>query len=105
MAKDPYAYLKRHVMSKKKTPQPPKWATWFLHLYCRPDLLEDLEGDLTEIFQRNLQRHGASMADLGCGSGHDLVALALRHTGVSARLVGLDVTAASFQCHPVQLWR
>ena len=51
-------------MSKKKTPQPPKWATWFLHLYCRPDLLEDLEGDLNELFQRNLQTRGAFLARL-----------------------------------------
>jgi putative ABC transport system permease protein len=51
-------------MTKQQTPKPPKWATWFLHLYCRPGLLEDLEGDLNEIFQRNLQTRGASMARL-----------------------------------------
>jgi hypothetical protein len=51
-------------MKKKKTPQPPKWATWFLHLYCRPALVEDLEGDLNELFQRNLRTRGAFMARL-----------------------------------------
>jgi putative ABC transport system permease protein len=51
-------------MNEKKPSQPPKWATWLLHLYCRPDLLEDLEGDLNEIFQRNLQTRGSFTARL-----------------------------------------
>jgi putative ABC transport system permease protein len=32
---------------------PPKWADRFLSWYCNPDLLEDLQGDLTEIFYTN----------------------------------------------------
>ncbi|MEP1095948.1 MAG: ABC transporter permease [Cyclobacteriaceae bacterium] len=32
--------------------QPPKWASKFLEWYCHPDLLEDLQGDLYEIFQK-----------------------------------------------------
>jgi putative ABC transport system permease protein len=51
-------------MTKQQTPKPPKWATWLLHLYCRPGLLEDLEGDLSELFHRNLQTRGAFMARL-----------------------------------------
>lgn len=51
-------------MHKNKAPQPPKWATRFLQWYCRPDLLEDLEGDLNEIFQRNLQTRGPFTARL-----------------------------------------
>lgn len=31
-------------------PQPPKWADRFLEWYCRPNLLEDLQGDLHEVF-------------------------------------------------------
>ncbi|HXO77097.1 MAG TPA: ABC transporter permease, partial [Puia sp.] len=49
---------------KKKTPQPPKWATRFLKTYCRPELLEDLQGDLNEYFDRNLRHRGAFMARL-----------------------------------------
>ena len=51
-------------MKKEKTPRPPKWATWLLSLYCRPELLEDLEGDLNEFFDRNVQRRGAFVARL-----------------------------------------
>ncbi|GGA94867.1 ABC transporter permease [Puia dinghuensis] len=51
-------------MKKKKTAQPPKWATRFLTLYCRPELLEDLQGDLNEFFERNLQARGAFLARL-----------------------------------------
>ncbi|HTI94038.1 MAG TPA: ABC transporter permease [Puia sp.] len=49
---------------KKKTPQPPKWATRFLTTYCRPELLEDLQGDLNEYFDRNLRNRGAFIARL-----------------------------------------
>jgi putative ABC transport system permease protein len=30
--------------------QPPKWADRFLEWYCNPDLLEDLQGDLHEMY-------------------------------------------------------
>ena len=55
---------KRTPTEKKKTPAPPKWAIRFLSSYCRPELLEDLEGDLNEFFQRNLQTKGAFLARL-----------------------------------------
>ncbi|WOK05109.1 ABC transporter permease [Imperialibacter roseus] len=31
---------------------PPKWADKFLRWYCSPDLLEEIEGDIYEIFER-----------------------------------------------------
>ncbi|MGV3599820.1 MAG: ABC transporter permease [Dyadobacter fermentans] len=43
-------------------PQPPQWATRFLRWYCRPRLLEDLEGDLYEYFRRNVRDKGARRA-------------------------------------------
>ena len=49
---------------KQKTPHPPKWATRLLAWYCRAELLEDLQGDLTEYFHRNLQERGAPVARL-----------------------------------------
>ena len=49
---------------KNKTVQPPKWATKLLRAYCRPELLEDLQGDLHEFFERNLRTRGAFMARL-----------------------------------------
>jgi ABC-type antimicrobial peptide transport system permease subunit len=42
--------------SKRKNP--PRWARQFLEWYCRPDLLEDLQGDLREYFEKNLQHKG-----------------------------------------------
>ncbi len=32
-------------------PSPPKWADRFLEWFCHPDLLEDLQGDLYELFE------------------------------------------------------
>lgn len=44
--------------------QPPRWAQRFLRGYCRPELLEDLEGDLHEYFLRNLASKGKRKAQL-----------------------------------------
>lgn len=48
----------------KKEIHPPRWAEKFLSWYCRPALLEDLQGDLNEYFQRNLKAKGAKRAKL-----------------------------------------
>ena len=34
--------------------QPPRWAQNFLRWYCKASLVEDLEGDLQEYFERNV---------------------------------------------------
>lgn len=44
--------------------QPPRWAQRFLRWYCRPELAEDLEGDLNEFFERNVEKHGKRRARL-----------------------------------------
>lgn len=41
---------------------PSRWATRLLSWYCKPELLEDLEGDLTEYFERNLKEKGVRRA-------------------------------------------
>ncbi len=41
---------------------PPKWAERFLSWYCKPELLEDLQGDLNEYFERNLKAKGPTRA-------------------------------------------
>ena len=46
------------------TTKPPRWANWLLEGYCRPELLEDLQGDLTECFQRNCANRGVFAARL-----------------------------------------
>lgn len=43
---------------------PPKWAQRFLRWYCRPELAEDLEGDLNEYFERNVKSKGARRSKL-----------------------------------------
>jgi len=43
---------------------PPKWADRFLEWYCRPELLEEIQGDIHEIFYRAEARH-RGMANLG----------------------------------------
>lgn len=46
----------------QKPPEPPRWARNLLRWYCRPDLLEDLEGDMNEYFERNLTTKGVRRA-------------------------------------------
>ncbi|MEM9329599.1 MAG: permease prefix domain 2-containing transporter [Bacteroidota bacterium] len=41
---------------------PPKWATKLLHWFCDPELLEDLEGDLLEIFHQRVRHSGLTIA-------------------------------------------
>jgi putative ABC transport system permease protein len=43
---------------------PPKWATRFLSWYCKSELLEDLQGDLNEYFDRNVKSKGVRRAKL-----------------------------------------
>jgi putative ABC transport system permease protein len=43
---------------------PPKWATKLLSWYCKPELLEDLQGDLNEYFERNIKTEGVRKAKL-----------------------------------------
>ncbi len=41
--------------NKRTIIQPPKWADKFLQWYCRPDLLEEIQGDAYELFYRQVQ--------------------------------------------------
>jgi putative ABC transport system permease protein len=51
-------------MKNKNAMQPPRWAQRFLEWYCRPDLLEDLQGDLNEYFDRHQKKKGLRRARL-----------------------------------------
>jgi putative ABC transport system permease protein len=64
MAKNPQPKFKAHLMNKKRTAHPPNWASKLLASYCRPELLEDLQGDLNEYFERNLKARGRFIARL-----------------------------------------
>jgi len=52
------------MKSPDKKDLPPKWAQQFLAWYCKPDLLEDLQGDLNEYFERNVNSQGIKKARL-----------------------------------------
>lgn len=45
-------------MQNRNEIQPPGWAQKFLAWYCKPSVLEDLEGDLHEYFLRNVAEKG-----------------------------------------------
>ncbi|WP_232541042.1 ABC transporter permease [Spirosoma endbachense] len=47
-----------------ESPLPPRWAQRLLIWYCRSDLLEDLQGDLNEYFERNLKTKSVKRARL-----------------------------------------
>ena len=51
-------------MSAPKKISPPSWADRILQWECKPELLEDLQGDLNEYFQRNVKSKSVSQAKL-----------------------------------------
>lgn len=42
---------------------PPKWADRFLQWYCKPELLEEIQGDAYELFDRRLAEEGIANAN------------------------------------------
>jgi ABC-type antimicrobial peptide transport system permease subunit len=44
--------------------EPPRFAQRILHWYCRKDLVEDLQGDLNEYFERHIRTKGLRRARL-----------------------------------------
>ncbi len=51
-------------MEARNETKPPQWAAHFLSWYCKPELLEDLQGDLNEYFERNIKSKGKRRAKL-----------------------------------------
>lgn len=43
---------------------PPKWADRFLNWYCHPELLEEIQGDLHELYHYRVGRFGKRYAKL-----------------------------------------
>ena len=46
------------------TKKPPRLATRFLRGYCHPELLDEVEGDLYELFRRRVETYGLRRAQL-----------------------------------------
>lgn len=51
-------------MKEQQEHQPPLWAQRFIEWYCKPELVEDLMGDLHEYFERNVESIGPRRAKL-----------------------------------------
>lgn len=49
-------------MKKKSQSSPPKWADRFLTWYCNPKLLEQIQGDVHELYYWRLEEKGESKA-------------------------------------------
>lgn len=49
-------------MSKKNQGHPPKWIIQFFRWFCDPEIVEDIEGDLVECFNRHLVNDGIKKA-------------------------------------------
>lgn len=43
---------------------PPIWADRFLRWYCHPDLLEEIQGDLHELYHYRMRTFGRKYADI-----------------------------------------
>ncbi|MBD2755204.1 ABC transporter permease [Spirosoma validum] len=46
----------------KRQAKPPQWATYLLHLFCAPHRVEELAGDLDELFQQRVRQMGLRQA-------------------------------------------
>jgi putative ABC transport system permease protein len=51
-------------MKEQRQHHPPSWAQRFVAWYCKPELAEDLAGDLQEYFERNVRSIGPRRAKL-----------------------------------------
>src|SRR5277367_94842 len=51
-------------MKERTEIRPPQWAIRLLSWYCKPELFEDLQGDLNEYFERNIKSKGIRKAKL-----------------------------------------
>jgi putative ABC transport system permease protein len=52
------------MKEEDKKYSPPRWAERILEWYCKPELLEDLQGDLNEYFERHAKSKGYQRARL-----------------------------------------
>ncbi len=50
--------------STNTTSKPPRWATWLLEQFCVPHLLEEMRGDLEELYQERLAIQGVQAANV-----------------------------------------
>jgi putative ABC transport system permease protein len=51
------------MTSRKINSSPPKWANDFLEWYCKPEMLEQIQGDAFELFYKASNQKGKRIAD------------------------------------------
>jgi len=56
--------MKEQEQIEQSAIQPPQWAQRFLEWYCTPTLLEEIEGDLHEMFLVRVEKKGIRKAQL-----------------------------------------
>ncbi|MFT7421426.1 MAG: putative ABC transport system permease protein [Arcticibacterium sp.] len=49
-------------MKEEEQPKPPRWADRFLEWFCNPKLLEQIQGDIYELFYWRLEQKGKNKA-------------------------------------------
>ena len=77
---------------------PPKWADRFLEWYCNPKLLEAIQGDAYELFDRTAQSRSKRAADISLKIPFRFLEAATfvyDRTGKPVRLRGQDVGGGS----------
>ncbi len=84
--------------------RPPKWADQFLRWYCRPELLEDLQGDLYELFDRTVEKGRPGVASLQF-SWLVLRSFRLSALGIKIKNSFIDMTQNNFKIALRVLWR
>ncbi|MCG8379488.1 MAG: permease prefix domain 2-containing transporter, partial [Proteobacteria bacterium] len=47
----------------KEVPHPPKWINPLLERVCKPELLEEIEGDLLEYYHLWVEKYGTAKAN------------------------------------------
>lgn len=51
-------------MKRTKHSRPPKWADWFLEFYCNSEFLEEIQGDVHELFEVRLSSKNKRFASV-----------------------------------------
>lgn len=51
-------------MKKSENHSPPKWASMFLKFYCKNEVIEEIQGDLLELFHLRVEELGLRKAQL-----------------------------------------
>ncbi len=52
------------MKASESSPQPPRWASWFLKKICAPHLLEEMQGDLEELYAERVETLGVPQANI-----------------------------------------